>query len=346
MIIRPGDRGDEVRDVQRRLAALGSEIAVDELGVGAFGPSTETAVRAFQHARGLPADGLVGPDTWSQLVEAGYALGDRTLYLRQPFFRGDDVRTLQRMLNALGFEAGREDGILGVATDRGVREFQRNVGREPDGIVGHETLAALERLRPPTEGPSRAVVREEEDIRVMETSLRGSVVAVDPAAPAEADTSVADAVATVARDLAEELAARGARPVLLDAAESPGARARRANDLGAALCVSLRPDPAAEAFTCFSFGTETTRSPAGQRLSELIAEHVHARFRGPHAHGEVAPQTRTARRSVTILRETRMPAVQVEPPASWPLGDARFRRALAEAIADGVDGFLGVAEAT
>ena len=30
----------------------------------------------------------MGPDTWGQLVEAGYRLGDRTLYLRSPAFRG------------------------------------------------------------------------------------------------------------------------------------------------------------------------------------------------------------------------------------------------------------------
>ena len=44
----------------------------------AMSASTETAVRWFQRDRHLQVDGLVGPDTWEQLVEAGWQLGDPT----------------------------------------------------------------------------------------------------------------------------------------------------------------------------------------------------------------------------------------------------------------------------
>ncbi|MDP9299758.1 MAG: peptidoglycan-binding protein, partial [Actinomycetota bacterium] len=146
-VFRLGDHGSEVLDVQQRLAALGYAVAPGELA-GWFGPSTEAAIRAFQDLRHLRVDGLVGPDTWMQLVEAGFRLGDRTLYLHAPLFRGDDVRELQRKLNALGFDAGKEDGVHGQRTDLAVREFQRNVGEEPDGMVGLHTIATIQRMRP------------------------------------------------------------------------------------------------------------------------------------------------------------------------------------------------------
>ncbi len=105
-IFRLGDEGHEVLDIQQRLVSIGYPLSSAEL-TGRFGPDTLAAVRAFQADRSLREDGLVGPDTWMQLVEAGFRLGDRTLYLHAPHFRGDDVRTLQRKLNALGFDAGQ-----------------------------------------------------------------------------------------------------------------------------------------------------------------------------------------------------------------------------------------------
>ena len=110
---RLGDRGPEVHDIQQRLIALGGRVDPPELD-GTFGPSTEAAVRTFQTERSLRVDGMVGPDTWGQLVEAGYRLGDRTLYLRSPLYGGDDVRALQRKLNVLGFDAGKLDGMFVV----------------------------------------------------------------------------------------------------------------------------------------------------------------------------------------------------------------------------------------
>jgi len=319
-VIRLGEIGDAVRDVQLRLVGLGEEINTAELEGGRFGPSTDRAVRRFQGARGLPEDGLVGPDTWEQLVEAGYVLGDRTLYLRVPPFRGDDVRALQRSLNALGFDAGREDGIHGEATDRAIHEFQRNVGRPPDGIVGPETLAAIERLRPQLEAPSRAVVREEEAVLAMESTLAGSVVAIDPG-------SEDDRAWELAASLAKSLEARGARPLLLDARlPGPSERARHANEAEAAACVSLRFDPDA-AGGCFYFGTERTHSPAGMRLAQLTSAELETLW----GRRDVGP------RSVAILRETRMPSVQVEPPTDLAGHDYA---AVADSIAAGVERFL------
>ena len=63
--LRQGSRGSAVTDLQRRLAAAGfSPGAAD----GIFGSLTGAAVRSFQRARGLGADGIVGPQTWGALL--------------------------------------------------------------------------------------------------------------------------------------------------------------------------------------------------------------------------------------------------------------------------------------
>ncbi|MEO3841908.1 serine/threonine-protein kinase [Streptomyces sp. B22F1] len=61
-----GDNGERVVQVQCILHARGYDLG--SAGVdGAFGPSTEAAVKKFQGAEGLAVDGQVGPDTWGAL---------------------------------------------------------------------------------------------------------------------------------------------------------------------------------------------------------------------------------------------------------------------------------------
>lgn len=351
----PGAAGEDVRDVQQRLAALGFRVDPDVAGV--FGPGTAAAVRAFQQGRNLLVDGRVGPVTWQELVEAGYALGDRVLYLRYPYVRGDDVRDLQTRLNRLGFDSGREDGIFGEGTDRGVREFQRNVGLPTDGIVGATTLEALGRLRPTsTPGPGRAEVREREDLMKQSGSLAGATVALSaslgagepgPLGPtgltaAEASFELAEAAAAALRD-------RGARVVLLRERDSNPPvpdRARAANASEAEVLVDIgvnaHSDPQAEGATTFFYGRDSWRSVAGQHLAELIqGELVELGLKDGHAHPKWLP----------LLRETRMPAVHVEPcfltnpEEEAALRRPDFRRALARAITVGIERFLGAADA-
>ena len=66
-VLRRGDQGDAVRDLQRLLINQGyADVVVD----GVFGPRTDSNVRAFQRRCGLGADGIVGSDTWRALDSA------------------------------------------------------------------------------------------------------------------------------------------------------------------------------------------------------------------------------------------------------------------------------------
>ena len=142
--IRLHDAGAAVEDVQQRLATLG---ILDESQVtGTFDDATGAAVRTFSAQAGLPETGEVDDKVWAALVDATFSLGDRTLYLRMPYFHGNDVRELQQALSALGFTCGEADGIFGAHTELALRKFQVNLGLPTDGIAGAMTYAAIRHL--------------------------------------------------------------------------------------------------------------------------------------------------------------------------------------------------------
>ncbi len=62
--VKLGSKGADVTYLQQRLAALGYNPGSAD---GTFGPSTQTALVAFQTAKGLTADGVAGPATWAAL---------------------------------------------------------------------------------------------------------------------------------------------------------------------------------------------------------------------------------------------------------------------------------------
>ena len=63
MILKKGDNNENVKLMQQK---LGIEPAVTN-----FGPKTEAAVKAWQAAHGLVADGIVGPATWAKIMGEG-----------------------------------------------------------------------------------------------------------------------------------------------------------------------------------------------------------------------------------------------------------------------------------
>lgn len=54
-----------------------------------------------------------------------------------------ELAAIQKSLNALGYAAGVEDGLMGSTTRAAVSAFQRDQGLNVDGIPGEKTQAAL-----------------------------------------------------------------------------------------------------------------------------------------------------------------------------------------------------------
>ncbi|HUG08750.1 MAG TPA: peptidoglycan-binding protein [Acidimicrobiia bacterium] len=291
-LYRVGDKGPAVRDIQDRLAALGFE-SKDERSI--FAKGTERAVADFQKAKGLDVDGIVGPDTWRSLYEAGYRLGDRLLFLRRPMIRGEDVAELQSRLNSLGFDSGKVDGIYGPGTEHAVIDFQHNRHLAEDGRVGPEVVTELHLVTRGEMKEGRQAIREREWLRMLPETVAGARVFLDADCRDAEETRDAWEAASAAALAIQDA---GGLPMMSrsnDTQLPERLRARRANRMGSDLIIAFRLNR--EGDDCvFYFASEHSSSRAGQELAESIALTVGARVEG---------------RAFAMLKETRAPAAVV-----------------------------------
>jgi len=120
-----GSKGEDVRTVQYLLMQHGHPLSVD----GMFGPLTKGAVEAFQAAQGLAADGIVGDQTWPQLI-VQVAQGST----------GDAVRAVQSQIHSRGAGGAiAVDGVFGPLTSDAIGAFQQLLALGVDRIVGPVT---------------------------------------------------------------------------------------------------------------------------------------------------------------------------------------------------------------
>jgi N-acetylmuramoyl-L-alanine amidase len=237
--------------------------------------------------------------------------------------RGDDVADLQARLNALGFDAGREDGILGPATARALTDFQRNAGLGFDGICGATTVAALARLGDRRTG-SVNEVREREVLRsVRRLDERRVYLWCTP--------GLQPLGAAVGRGLAES----GAEIVIDVSGELDSVVADDANRYEADVLLALRLGDRSEV-CAHHFGTERSRSESGLHLAGALLEALSS-----VASVAICPEPKR----YAILRETRMTAVvcelgldgDVETTSRLVSNNATIARAIVRGVRNGVE---------
>ncbi|MGH8870936.1 MAG: peptidoglycan-binding protein [Acidimicrobiia bacterium] len=319
-LYRVGDEGAAVRDIQDRLDALGYPSDPDIRSV--FADGTREAVRGFQKARGLNVDGIVGPDTWRSLYEAGYRLGDRMLFLRRPMMRGEDVSEIQSRLSSLGFDVGKVDGIFGPKTEQAVLDFQHNRNLAEDGKAGPEVVTEIHLVTRGEMKEGRQAVREREWLRRLPPTVAGARVYLDAGCRDAHESSVAWDAASAAALVLQEL---GGLPVMSrsqDRSLPERLRARRANVLGSDLIVAFQLNPDGED-SVFYFASEHGTSAAGELLARSIASVAGGKVEG---------------RASAMLRETRAPAVVVS--------RGKLDEEVGYAVADGLTEFFANAAAT
>jgi peptidoglycan hydrolase-like protein with peptidoglycan-binding domain len=146
-LLQRGDQGEDVRVLQERLRVAGF---YSGNATGVFGPVTEEAVKQFQTASKLDADGIVGAATLGKLPPVGVGGGvanpprqtANSDNIRMGH-RGEAVRLLQQHLIAAGYLNGTPTGYFGPSTVDAVRRFQGDNYLAVSGIAGPTTRAKL-----------------------------------------------------------------------------------------------------------------------------------------------------------------------------------------------------------
>ena len=136
-------QGDDVKAVQNKLNSLGYNCGTAD---GYYGNATKSAVISFQSAKGLTADGEVGPATWNALFNSYSSSGSGTLpggSIKVFIDAGDGVTDR----GAVGNGLKEKDIVLSIATKLGAllngRGISIKYSRTTDTYLSLEERARL-----------------------------------------------------------------------------------------------------------------------------------------------------------------------------------------------------------
>lgn len=311
-----GDISEMLPNIKAQMARLG--LHVGDAETADFDRAFELGVRQFQQDRGILCDGVLGPETFSELEQARYQLGDRVLRFDPVrVLTGDDVVNLQTKLAGLGFYPGRIDAQYAALTETAVKELQMSLGTKVDGVTGPQTLRGLNAIDRNQDTGNLFALQERARVAASGTSLVGRTFVIEAATtvvdfqnlPMTDEQSALERQITldIASRLVGRLEAVGAGALLL---EGDAVEVNRADTLDASAVITVTADVSkskdANGIATFFFGHERQSdlsSPTGQKLAELVQ-------------GEVVARTgmldcRTHARTWSSLKRLRTPKVHV-----------------------------------
>ena len=292
--------GEDIKAVQNKLNSLGYNCGTAD---GYYGNATKSAVISFQSAKGLTADGEVGPATWNALFSSSStSTGSsytRLLKVTSPLMYGEDIKAVQNKLNSLGHNCGTADGYYGNATKSAVVSFQSAKGIDTDGVVGPTTWNALFN----SSSSSGSGTLPGGPIKVFIDAGHGDT---DPGAVGNGlkEKNIVLNIATKLGALlnGREISIKYSRTN--DTYLSLEDRARLANAWGADLFVSIHANSATSSVRGAECYTHPTANTATKTLSANISRAIASKLGIPNRGHKEA--------NFAVLRLSNMPAILVE----------------------------------
>ena len=123
----------KVRKCQEKLIGMGY---LKDKADGILGLNTAAALREYQRDQGLPETGILDEETQESLnreAREEYKRGDR----------GDGVKRYQRRLSKAGYLTEDADGVFGEATEKAVKDFQKDNDITVTGRIDAKTQKSL-----------------------------------------------------------------------------------------------------------------------------------------------------------------------------------------------------------
>jgi peptidoglycan hydrolase-like protein with peptidoglycan-binding domain len=156
VVLRPGDKGEQVRDLQSRLYQLAW---LPEVTTGVYDATTREAVQGFQVKRHLKGTGVLDRTSWRRLKAMTKTPTHDAMFnvfhpgppILQAGDEGDTVRDAQARLKQIAWIFGDVTGTYDAGTVEAVRGFQ---AKRQVPVTGKIDRRTLDRLHAMTVTPS------------------------------------------------------------------------------------------------------------------------------------------------------------------------------------------------